>query len=299
MTGWELAGILSDLVTYLAIITLGGTAVVWALAQRHALAAVVVWQRHWAGLLVVAALLGLLSASLGFLLEIGGINQRGLSGMFDQQLAGIMADTALGEGTRLRVIGFALALLSAAALLLAVLCEQPRLRRIGLGMMVLAVAVLARSFAVYGHVAGLGPLSHVAVSLHIVAVAVWLGSLYPLWRLAGSMSPGELQPLLRAFGQAGWYFIAALLLSGLWLLWQLLGGVSALLTTGYGLSLLAKLLLVAALMALGAWNKFRLVPALVSANGPQRLRRSIALEMLLASAILLLTASFTNLIGPP
>jgi putative copper export protein len=63
----------------------------------------------------------------------------------------------------------------------------------------------------------------------------------------------------------------------------------------------AKLLLVVLLLGAAALNKLRLTPRLV--NGDARaiviLRRSIQFEILAAVLILLVTASFTSLLGPP
>jgi putative copper resistance protein D len=69
------------------------------------------------------------------------------------------------------------------------------------------------------------------------------------------------------------------------------------LTTPYGQLLSAKLVLVLALLGLGALNKFRLVPALEAA-GAGKLSKSIAGERALVVLILVLTACMTTLTGP-
>jgi putative copper export protein len=64
---------------------------------------------------------------------------------------------------------------------------------------------------------------------------------------------------------------------------------------------LVKLAFVAGLLTLAAVNKLRLTPG-VAAGDPTavvNLRRSIAGEMTIAAAILVVTASFTTLVGPP
>ena len=65
--------------------------------------------------------------------------------------------------------------------------------------------------------------------------------------------------------------------------------------------MLLKLALVAGLLTLAALNKLRLTPA-VAAGDPAavtRLRWSIAGEATLAAAILIVTATFTTVVGPP
>ena len=83
--------------------------------------------------------------------------------------------------------------------------------------------------------------------------------------------------------------------------WRLVGSVSALFGTGYGLSLLAKLAAVALLLALAALNKVRLVPALQRGDpgvGTQ-LSKSISLEWLCVGVILFATAIFTSVLTVP
>lgn len=69
----------------------------------------------------------------------------------------------------------------------------------------------------------------------------------------------------------------------------------------YGQFVLVKLLLVALLLALAAVNKLRLTPLLVAGDQSAigRLRRSIRAEMTFAALILLVTAAFTTVVGPP
>jgi putative copper export protein len=104
-------------------------------------------------------------------------------------------------------------------------------------------------------------------------------------------------PLLQRFGVLGWGILGGLLLSGVFLLTQLLQSPGEMLSTPYGRLLMAKLLLVLGLFGLGALNKFHLVPA-VAHSGAERLRQSIAVERVLALLVLVLTAALTTLTGP-
>jgi len=79
------------------------------------------------------------------------------------------------------------------------------------------------------------------------------------------------------------------------------GSLSALLSTAYGWTLLAKLGVVAGLMVLAALNKWRFVPALASGDPTtaSHLRRSIQIEALAVLLILLATATLTSITTPP
>jgi putative copper export protein len=91
------------------------------------------------------------------------------------------------------------------------------------------------------------------------------------------------------------------LAAGACLLVELLHHAADLWGSGYGRMLLAKLLLVAGLLALAALNHLRLTPRLLAydRSALKALRRSIRAEIALAGIILLVTAALTTLAGPP
>nr|WP_255775280.1 CopD family protein [Microbulbifer sediminum] len=98
------------------------------------------------------------------------------------------------------------------------------------------------------------------------------------------------------FGQLASWLVALLAACGTWVLYSLIGGFGPLVQSGYGLSMLLKLALVATVLLLAAQNKWRLVPRLpATAAG---LSGSIRAEMLVGVAILLVTALLSTLTGP-
>jgi putative copper resistance protein D len=102
---------------------------------------------------------------------------------------------------------------------------------------------------------------------------------------------------MEKFGRMAIYLVALLLAAGIYLLTQLLSSIDQLFSTLYGQAMLIKLLAVAALLTLGALNKFSLVPRLDSDTGRQSLARSIRFEMVLALGILGMTAHLTTNVG--
>ncbi|GAA1986864.1 CopD family protein [Kitasatospora viridis] len=108
--------------------------------------------------------------------------------------------------------------------------------------------------------------------VHIIAGTVWLGGLALLVALAGTRgrlggSAGLLwADLWRRFGLVAMVCVGAVVVSGLWMSWRHVGAIDQLWTTGYGLALLVKLLLVAGLVTAGAVNQLWLMPRIARAR---------------------------------
>ncbi|MFU8814385.1 MAG: copper resistance D family protein, partial [Pseudomonadales bacterium] len=136
---------------------------------------------------------------------------------------------------------------------------------------------------------------------HLLAAAFWVGSLWPLCRLTRlPAGHSEAAVILARFGRIAALAVGVLLLSGLILAVLLLEGLASLFMTAYGHFLLAKIMIVAGLLALAAGNKWRLVPAFERGDtlASERLRRSIALEIGLVAAIVVATGTLTTLSSP-
>lgn len=209
-------------------------------------------------------------------------------------------------GTSLGPAFLARALAAAAAFLVLVLARSSRSVWIAVAMAGLAVSA---SFAWTGHGAateGSGRLLHLtAAVLHSWGAAVWLGALAALLILtirhrAAPAADRSLHRALHGFSGVGTASVAILLLSGLVNSWFMVGPdrLSGLLTTPYGLLLAGKLVIFALMLVLAAANRFHLTPDLASAlDDPEdlrvavnRLKRSLALETLLALALLAVVA---------
>jgi putative copper export protein len=74
--------------------------------------------------------------------------------------------------------------------------------------------------------------------------------------------------------------------------------VAALWTTPYGYALDAKLLVVAVVALLGAWNWRRVGPALGKDGGAQIIRRTASTELLFAALVLFFTAVLVSIPSP-
>jgi copper transport protein len=140
-----------------------------------------------------------------------------------------------------------------------------------------------------GHAATADPqwLMRPAVFVHTLAVAFWVGALAPLAALFAKDNAAA-QPALARFSALIPYVLAALLAAGVVLAFIQVGHVEALFSTLYGRVLLAKLALVALLLALAAFNRWRLTkPALAGdARAKRGFARSVVAEIVLVTAVL-------------
>ena len=273
-------------ITYAA--TLGAAGGIFFLAYSHALlaaAAGAAIRRHIAALLVIAAL-----ASAAKILATAASAGGELGGMFDPGLVRMILQSGEGRASLVRATGLLLMIAALSA-------RGPPGRTALIG----AVAA-ATSFAWIGHshAAPDARLATGAVAVHLLAAAFWLGALAPLLIVTRDADRARIAATVRRFGAAALIVVAILLAAGVCLLVLLLHDVGELWTTRYGRLACAKLVFVGCLLALAAYNRTRLTPRLgAQARGAEpALRRSIRLEMVAASAVLILTAALTTLTGP-
>ncbi|CUH85993.1 copper resistance D family protein [Thalassovita mediterranea] len=283
---WGLAAIATKFFLYLGVLASGGL-ILCRLVLADQMSALDRAARIWA---IGFATLAVAMAALGFAVR-GAVLMDDVSGMVDPSILALLWQTPPGEALLFRLLGLGTLVLGAAIG--------------GRWLWVAAVggAVAIWSFCEIGHVASQDRLWFQSVLFaHLIAAAFWIGIFLPLSRLSRSADTlGDAAALGHRFGQIAAVAVPLLVVAGAIMTWRLVGSVSALFGTGYGLWLLAKLAAVALLLALAALNKVRLVPALQRGDpgvGTQ-LSKSISLEWLCVGVILLATAIFTSVLTVP
>ncbi|MGW4649884.1 copper resistance D family protein [Kitasatospora sp. NPDC004289] len=150
---------------------------------------------------------------------------------------------------------------------------------------------------------GRGTFDAVVWQLHLQGGGVWIGGLLGLLLLAlpavvdGAGRRAFWSAVIRRFSVAAMACVAAITLSGLFLYWAHVDGLSQLLSTMYGRVLGVKILIFGGMLLIGAFNQFWLHPRIeaLREEGDQRplttvlLRRFpavIAVEVLLGLALL-------------
>jgi putative copper export protein len=172
---------------------------------------------------------------------------------------------------------------------------------------VIGAVIAIGAFLLTGHTsthplrALLAPL----LALHLLIVAFWFGALLPLAMATRIETPATAVRILRRFSRVAAVLVPLIGAAGLAMAFILCPGLGVL-RQPYGQLLLAKLGGFVVLLALAAWNRWRLVPALAlaadtgaaAARRRSALQRSIATEYLLIVAVLCITDVLTTFFSP-
>ena len=295
---WELASLLAKLLLYVGAFSIaGGSLSAWRYsnAERALLFSNFSY-------IFIGTVIGFHGALLGFLVQVGLINDSGPAGMLDWSMISILLDTGLGDVTLLRLLAF---LLAGASSVIAIKKLQRSnidlkhpLTRLLFLLQLVALVTLAFSHSITGHVSVLSLVAQVSIVLHFAAFALWIGCLYPFLQLSRSLDLEVLQETLKRFGNNAIVILSALLLGGGLMLYELLESPMAFINTGYGLALLVKLILVLLILGVAAMNKLMLVPVLISSGSAAKLQSSIRYELAIAVAILVVTSYLSTIVGP-
>ncbi|MBU2114721.1 MAG: CopD family protein [Gammaproteobacteria bacterium] len=290
---WVLALFAHKLLSYLAVSGSIGAAFLLqlpALAQPQSDSLAF---RLWLKRLVLGwSAAGMVLALLYLPLQAGALAETGVAGMADRLMLQMVWQSAMRTQLLLWLCGYA------ALWLWAWRAEHSgNAVAVNIALVSLAALLLAASFSQTGHVASLAGLWPLLLTLHVLAISAWVGSLLPLWQSCYRLAPDRLQALMQQFGQVALYLLVLLISCGVLILLQLLDSPSALFVSDYGRLMLFKLMLVAAMLLLAAWHKFNLVKALAKHQNSRLLARSIFIEMLLALLVLATSSSFTTVVG--
>ncbi len=118
--------------------------------------------------------------------------------------------------------------------------------------------------------------------VHLLAAGAWLGALPALvYVLGNAQSIQDVAWAARRFSSLAIVSVSVLILSGVGNSWFLVGSIPALFGTRYGVLLLAKLALLAAMLSLAAVNRLILTPRLDAGDRPalRALRRNAIVEI--------------------
>ncbi|MBM3219402.1 MAG: hypothetical protein FJZ38_12135, partial [Candidatus Rokubacteria bacterium] len=215
-------------------------------------------------------------------------------------LATLLTDLGAAAAPPFARTAFALAsmtrvVLAIATVVLALrLAAHPGARAVWASLATTAVLLVASSAAISHAMARLDrrPLLLTLDALHQLAAAVWVGGLAQLIAVPRPLDGHA----LRRFSSLALSSVVALVGTGAALAIAYVGDPAALLETAYGVMVLTKVTLLAALLALG-FMSFRLVRRAAATAPDRRLTRFVEVEAGLAITVVFAAASLTSL--PP
>ncbi|MEY2591469.1 MAG: copper transport protein [Acidimicrobiaceae bacterium] len=167
-------------------------------------------------------------------------------------------------------------------------------------------AIATAAFALAGHTRTTSPgwLAMTTDITHVWAAAAWFGGIVLLVlalrarRAADADKDNAIATgrVVARFSRIATLAVIVVSVAGLTLAWTEVRVVKALTSTTYGWLIVAKVLAVAVIAAFGAYNHFRLVPALEQApkKAGMALRRTVKLEALVMVGVLAITAVLVN-----
>jgi copper transport protein len=152
-----------------------------------------------------------------------------------------------------------------------------------------------------------------ADATHLAGVGLWVGGLAGIVAVRGFLREPDGAPLARIvlgrFSRLAGYAVGLVLAGGVTLSLLLVGSWDALLGTSYGWVVLGKVALFTPMIALGAFNRYRLIPKTAEATPVTAVRRLVAnvrFETGLGVAVLILAGLLTSMTpaaslapGPP
>jgi copper transport protein len=231
----------------------------------------------------------------GALLMIAGLAWYGVAqAVEDGTPLAALPGTSLGLG----LVAQAVPGLVAAAGVEVALVRRGRARSIGLAVATAGAAVTILVHVLTTHAASSrAALLEVGVQwAHLAAFATWIGGLAALLIAVGSEPSPAKAAAVRRFSQVAAVSLAVVGLTGLLRAVDEVAAWAALVGTLFGQLVIVKVGLLLALAALGAWNRFRSVPA--AGRSLRGLRRVGRLEVAVAGVTLVASAILTSLVPP-
>jgi copper transport protein len=192
----------------------------------------------------------------------------------------------------------------AAGVLLAVAC-LPRFRRSWPARrVVLALCGGAAMVAMWADVAASHaaaarsrrPLQMAVQWAHFAAAGIWVGGLAALLATLPTTAPHDRLPAVKRFSSIALVCVAIVVASGVERGYEEVGTVHSLLHAAFGQDVLVKVGLMGLLVVLGAFSRFRGIPAVARTAGP--LRTVVAGEVILVAAVLVATGVLQGLTTP-
>lgn len=286
---WIYATWLIKVVLYLGIAFVVGGAFSYFLLGRY-----VEIKKTLLKYITIGAGLGFISSTLGFFVLIGSFANTGLSGMWDSNYINILVNTPTGHIHIIRSVSFALLLLF---MLVKLSKGTIQISKVEGTIFTILLIPIVFSFSQLGHVTNLPLFAQFLLSIHVLVMSLWMGSLFPLWRTTKKITGLPLKDRMHLFGRIAVFVVGILLACGASIALLLIKDFNTLLNTPYGHGFIIKIAFVLSILLLAAFNKWYFTPRLQDPKFARQLGYAILFEMSLGLMILLTTGYITTVVG--
>lgn len=239
---------------------------------------------------VACGAMGLVSVLATYALEAGRMSGE-LAGVMDLAMHRRLAHMPVAAATSVRALG-------CVALVAAFAWRAAESKVLG----VIGAAVVAGSFLLIGHSVSHEPRWALVslLLLHVLVAAFWIGSIAPLILVARKEPAVVAHRVVERFSVLATALVPVMALAGLVMAWLLIGPHYSI-QDPFAASLTGKVALLVAALCLAALNRARLGPSLRNgaATAVRRFTISLAVELTLLLAIVVVTAVMTSLFSPP
>lgn len=247
-------------------------------------------------IVVVSAVVVAGATVLGVVVQGALITGRGLAAAADVSVMAAVLASPFGTSAIVRLLALTALVLAASFL------WRSSAVALGLG----AAVVVPGSFLLTGHTVQAEPtwLAITSALTHTLAAAVWFGGLVLLtatFRLRrGDADWSATAALVSRFSATATAAVILVTIAGTARVWTLMPVTAGAVASGYGRVLLAKVMLVGAVLVVGGYNRRYLVPAVSTAGGGgrRRLTSTVRLEAIALVAVITFSAVLVNL-DPP
>ncbi|MGE0253813.1 MAG: copper resistance protein CopC [Alphaproteobacteria bacterium] len=286
-SGWAVLVVANRAIMTAALLLLAGGIGFLAVVRRQNEAA---WRHFRPGLATMAGVASV-TLALGIGLQGALLADVPASAFFDPATWHLGASSTRGSAGMLALAGVALVIAGL----------YPPAGWPGRAIATAGAGCMMASFLLSGHTASAQPRWAVAPALlaHVGLAAFWLGSLLPLLSEMGR-NEGERAGLVERFSRLAVVAVPVLVVAGAVLAAIHFGWTRPVLSGSYGMLLLAKVSIVAAMVVLAAINRYRLMPRLHMESGgaARHLRLTIGGELTLGLLVLAVTAALSQSVPP-
>jgi len=244
--------------------------------------------------ITIGAGLGFISSTLGFFVLIGSFANTGLSGMWDSNYINILINTPTGHIHIIRSVSFALLLLF---MIVKLSKGTIQVSKVEGTIFTILIIPMVFSFSQLGHVTNLPFFAQFLLSIHVLVMSLWMGSLFPLWKTSKKITGLPLKDRMHLFGRIAAFVVGILLACGASIALLLIKDFNTLLNTPYGHGFIIKIAFVLSILLLAAFNKWYFTPRLQDPKFARQLGYAILFEMSLGLMILLMTGYITTVVG--